>query len=63
MAAINFPSSPTVGQVHSENNRSWTWNGVSWVSGTQLENYYKKTESDARFDPSGEAVALSIALG
>lgn len=31
MAAIDFPSSPTVGQTHSANGKAWTWNGTSWV--------------------------------
>lgn len=31
MAAINFPSSPTLNDIHSENNLSWKWNGVAWV--------------------------------
>lgn len=28
--AISFPANPTVGQVYSVNNRSWSWNGYSW---------------------------------
>lgn len=31
MAAIDFPSSPTIGQTHSANGKAWTWNGTSWV--------------------------------
>lgn len=35
MAALNFPSSPTLNQVYSANGKSWTWNGTSWAaSGT-----------------------------
>jgi len=30
MAALNFPSSPTVGQVYTANGLSYTWDGVSW---------------------------------
>ena len=40
MAAINFPTSPNVNDVHTENNRSWKWNGSSWVTlptGTQAQ--------------------------
>lgn len=32
MAALNFPSSPTLNQVYTANNRSWIWDGTSWVS-------------------------------
>ena len=32
MAAINFPASPTTGQVFTQNGRSWIWNGTSWVA-------------------------------
>lgn len=35
MAALVFPTSPTVGQVYSANGRSWSWDGYTWniVSG------------------------------
>lgn len=32
MAALNFPSSPTVNDVYSANGGTWTWDGVSWVA-------------------------------
>jgi len=32
MPAINFPSSPAVSQIYSVNNKSWQWNGTSWIS-------------------------------
>lgn len=32
MAAINFPSGATPGQIHSENGKTWTYDGVSWIS-------------------------------
>lgn len=34
MAAINFPASPTIGQVHTANGSSWIWSGVVWVGGS-----------------------------
>lgn len=34
MAALNFPSSPTVGQIHTQNGNSWTWDGQSWNAST-----------------------------
>lgn len=30
MAALNFPSSPSVDQIYTANNKSWIWDGVSW---------------------------------
>ena len=30
MAAFNFPNSPSTNQVHTENNVTWKWNGVTW---------------------------------
>lgn len=30
MAAINFPSSPTLNQEVTVNSQTWIWNGVSW---------------------------------
>lgn len=31
MAAINFPNSPSVNDIHTENNLSWKWNGIVWT--------------------------------
>lgn len=30
--AIDFPSSPTVGQTYTYQNRTWTWNGTAWAA-------------------------------
>lgn len=30
MAVIDFPSSPTIGQIHTQNGLSWIWTGVVW---------------------------------
>lgn len=32
MPTINFPSSPTLNDIHTQNNKSWQWNGTSWVA-------------------------------
>lgn len=32
MAALNFPSSPTVDQIYTANGQSFKWDGTSWVS-------------------------------
>ena len=31
MAAINFPNSPSVDDIHSENNMRWRWTGTTWT--------------------------------
>lgn len=31
MANLDFPSSPTVGQVYTVNGKSWVWNGFAWA--------------------------------
>jgi hypothetical protein len=32
MAALDFPASPTVGQIYTANGRSWKWDGAAWIS-------------------------------
>jgi hypothetical protein len=32
MAALNFPSSPSVGAVYSANGYTWTWDGTTWLT-------------------------------
>lgn len=35
MAAIDFPNSPTVGQIFTSGTRSWIWTGTVWDSISQ----------------------------
>lgn len=30
MAALDFPAAPDVNDTHTQNGRTWTWNGESW---------------------------------
>ena len=32
MSSINFPNSPTLNEIHTQNGKSWSWNGTSWLS-------------------------------
>lgn len=32
MAALNFPATPALDDIHTENGTSWKWNGYSWVA-------------------------------
>lgn len=34
MMALDFPSSPTNGQVYTATGLSWVWDGTKWVTGT-----------------------------
>lgn len=37
MAALDFPSSPTLNQIYTANGRTWLWDGSSWVSVPALD--------------------------
>ena len=37
MAALNFPSSPTIGSTHIANGKTWTWDGTAWKSTTKIQ--------------------------
>ena len=30
MAALDFPMPTTIGQIYTQNGKSWRWDGVSW---------------------------------
>lgn len=34
--ALNFPSSPTVGQTYTSSGKTWKWDGTSWVANTDV---------------------------
>lgn len=36
MAALNFPTGPTLDDTYTANGRTWTWNGTSWVGTSGL---------------------------
>ena len=36
MAAINFPSSPTLNQTFTANDRTFIWDGTSWIASTTI---------------------------
>jgi hypothetical protein len=48
--AINFPSTPTLNQVYTSGDRTWTWNG----------RYWKATSTTIGYTGSAGAVVASI---
>src|SRR5210317_594513 len=32
MAAIDFPSNPTIGELYTQNGKTWEWDGTSWIN-------------------------------
>lgn len=40
MPALDFPNSPALNQIHTENGRSFKWDGVSWnaVDAAAIQN-------------------------
>lgn len=38
MAALNFPSSPTIGERYTANDKTWEWDGSSW-NGVPIKIY------------------------
>lgn len=36
MAALDFPTNPTIGQVYTANDKSFKWNGTSWINFTGI---------------------------
>ena len=45
MPALNFPSSPTTGQVFTGANKSWTYDGAKWII-TQYDNAVDEDVTD-----------------
>lgn len=70
MAAINFPSSPSVNQVHTEAGISWIWTGTVWniqstTSVTALTvtgNYSISTSDDIVFINGAPSSNIIITL-
>ena len=45
--AINFPAEPTVGEIYTYNNRSWTWSGEVWTPNRPVYTADRDIISDA----------------
>lgn len=65
MAAIDWPSSPTVGQFYSYDTRRWRWNGVGWVFiknfGQVVAVFTPGTEVETLIASPGGAISATFA--
>lgn len=59
MPAINFPDSPTNGQVFTAANKSWTWDGTKWIV-TQYDNAIDSDVTDYIDQKFEEAVTFAV---
>ena len=63
--AITFPASPTNGQIFTSGNKSWIWNGVTWLAyGASLSPTVLKvdvTNSRVGINNQSPAAALDVA--
>lgn len=59
MPALNFPSSPTTGQVFTGANKSWTYDGSKWII-TQYNNAIDDDVTD--YIDQGVASARGLAI-
>ncbi len=52
MAALDFPSSPTLNQIYSANGKAWIWNGVVWNAYSGVGGNSITTSATAPLNPS-----------
>lgn len=62
MPALDFPSSPSNGQVYTAANKSWTWDGSKWIV-TQYNNAIDSDVTDYINSKFDEAVSFAILFG
>lgn len=64
MAAIDFPSSPSTGQLFVTSNQTWKWDGTAWVALRPSPNYKITAGSvDAGSASSATAKVIATAVG
>lgn len=61
MAALNFPTSPTLNQVYTSNGKSWKWDGTAWKTFTTT--LVANGGTGLTFIPYGDAFLSSNSAG
>ena len=54
--ALDFPSSPTIGDIYNANNSTWKWDGVSWNVTNYLIGTGTGLGTDTVFFINGQSV-------
>lgn len=54
--ALDFPSSPSVNDIYTANNTTWTWDGVSWNAINYLIGTGTGNGLDTAFFINGQTV-------
>jgi len=54
--AMDFPNTPTIGQVYTQGNRSWSWDGVAWVGVTNAPYPLFGLEAAKPVNPAGAPI-------
>lgn len=60
--ALNFPDSPTVGQIYTFANKSWTYDGQKWIV-SQYDNAISQDVLNYINSKAAETLQDSIAFG
>lgn len=64
MASIDFPNSPTIGDVFAAGNSSYRWTGVAWVSNNLAAiEWVDIVGKPSTFPPSSHTHAISDTTG
>ena len=59
MAVFNFPDSPSINDVYTDNGVSWKWTGTVWKKLTQLGSKGDKGDGD-KGDKGDKGQKLSL---
>lgn len=59
--AINFPNSPSLNEVYSQNGYSWQWDGASWIS-LGAQNFGTPGSSRDEFTGTGVQNTFSLSV-
>lgn len=63
MAALDFPSSPSVNQVYTSGALSWKWDGTSWIAMSGTSTFTSFSEIKTAPSISAGSLTLDCSLG